>query len=98
MRNSHRIGPGSEAIAVLETKQHFDLVFTDVIMPGKMTGADLAREVQRAWPATRVLLTSGYTESTMLGRIKIPEGMRLLSKPYSNVDLMHTLQEVLSAA
>jgi CheY-like chemotaxis protein len=85
------------AIAFLQTGQHFDLVFTDVIMPGQMTGADLAREVQRNWPATKVLLTSGYTESALFGRIKLPEDARLLSKPYSNADLVATLQQVLSA-
>ncbi|MBY0510913.1 MAG: response regulator [Rhodospirillaceae bacterium] len=86
----------SEAIAVLEKDATFDLVFTDVILPGEMTGAGLARVVQSRWPGVRILATSGYTETTMLGKINLPSGVRLLSKPYSNKDLSQTLSEVMA--
>src|SRR5262249_32873742 len=55
-----------DAIEILKATPHFDLVFSDVIMPGPMNGADLIREVRRRWPNMNVLLTSGYTESTAL--------------------------------
>jgi PAS domain S-box-containing protein len=85
----------AEALDVLESDPHFDLLFTDVIMPGAMTGADLARDVARRWPNIRLLMTSGYTEATVLGKVKMPEGVRLLSKPYSNVELADAISAVL---
>jgi PAS domain S-box-containing protein len=87
----------AEAIKTLEAKSEFDLVFTDVIMPGALSGADLAREVMRRWPGIRILMTSGYTEATALGKIKMPENVRLLSKPYANADLKRMIAEVMAA-
>ncbi len=64
-------------------------------MPGAMTGADLARDVVRRWPNIRLLMTSGYTEATVLGKVKMPDDVRLLSKPYSNADLADAISGVL---
>ncbi|MHB1204192.1 MAG: MHYT domain-containing protein [Rhodospirillaceae bacterium] len=86
---------GALAITVLEEGGATDLVLTDVIMPG-MTGADLAREVQRRWPRTRILMTSGYTAAAVVGKVKMPPGVRLLSKPYTNAQLSEAVQSVLS--
>ncbi len=84
-----------EALERLEKSQDVDLIFTDVIMPGEMTGADLARAVQAKWPQIKILATSGYTENT-LGKVQLPEGVRLLSKPYANKDLTQMLTAVFS--
>lgn len=88
----------ADAIATLEQNPAFNLVFTDVIMPGTMTGADLARQVLARWPGIKVLATSGYTESTMLGKVQIPAGVLLLSKPYSNAELAKTVGDALQGA
>jgi CheY-like chemotaxis protein len=84
----------AEAIRILEGSPPFDLLYTDIIMPGAMTGVDLICEVQRRWPGTKVLATSGYTETTMMGKLEIPDGVRLLSKPYSNAEFARTLRDV----
>lgn len=85
-----------DAIEILNATPHFDLVFSDVIMPGPMNGADLVREVLARWPKMNVLLTSGYTESTVLGKVNVPPGVRLLSKPYSNAELADTVRAAMS--
>ncbi|MGE3335983.1 MAG: response regulator [Rhodospirillaceae bacterium] len=90
-------GSAAEALEILENKLSFDLVFTDIIMPGSMSGADLALEVIGRWPGTRVIMTSGYTEASAMGKVRIPDGIRLLSKPYANADLIRTIQEVMAA-
>lgn len=87
------VGSAAEAIAVLDENAEFDLVFTDLVMPGAMSGAELAREVIRRWPAIKVLATSGYTENAILGKIVLPHGVRLLSKPYSNADLVAAIRD-----
>ncbi len=80
----------ADALAALKGAT-FDLVMTDVIMPGRMNGGDLAREVLARWPATKVLATSGYTESALMGKVTLPEGVRFLAKPYSRKELAAAL-------
>lgn len=69
-----------EALAALDADEGaFDLVFSDVVMPGD-NGVLLAQEVRRRWPALRVVLTSGY--SHVLAE-EGSHGFELLRKPYS---------------
>ncbi len=88
---------GDDALAQLEADANVDLVFSDVIMPGRLNGADLAWEVQRRWPHIRILLTSGYTQTTALGKVNIPLGIQVLSKPYANADLADALRITLNS-
>jgi CheY-like chemotaxis protein len=55
----------SQALALLRSHR-FDLVLTDVVMPGRLNGKDLADEVERSWPGTRVVFMSGYSENALL--------------------------------
>jgi PAS domain S-box-containing protein len=75
-----------------------DLVFTDVIMPGGMDGYALARRVMSDWPSVKLLLTSGFPETSMNDHAA-PDtcDIRLLSKPYRKEDLAHALRAVLGA-
>jgi len=66
----------------------FDLVFSDVVMPG-MSGVELAREIRRQWPRLRVVLTSGYSHILAHGGA---QGFELLHKPYSVEELSKVLQ------
>jgi CheY-like chemotaxis protein len=88
----------ADAIAVLERSADFDLVMSDVIMPGDRSGADLVREMSVRWPEIRPLLTSGYTESNLLGKIKLPPNVRLLQKPYSSAGLVAAIGETMGKA
>ncbi len=73
---------GQAALAHLKSGRRFDLLFTDVVMPGGMTGRQLAHEFAKSQPATKVLYTSGYTESAMVHDGRLDPGVSLLSKPY----------------
>jgi CheY-like chemotaxis protein len=79
----HRTSLAPNGMAALEILRDragdFDLVFTDVVMPG-MSGVELAEEVRRLYPTLRVVLTSGY--SHVLAR-EGTHGFELLRKPYS---------------
>jgi DNA-binding NtrC family response regulator len=69
------------AIDIIETDPTaFDLVFSDVVMPGAMTGIDLAREIGRRWPGLPVILTTGYSDVLAEGG---GENFDVLRKPYS---------------
>jgi len=86
---------GPSAIKVLE--QHdVHLLFSDVIMPGGMSGYDLGRVAKTRWPRIKVLLTSGFPEEKLNGNGHPPWNMRLLLKPYRKEDLALLLREVLA--
>jgi CheY-like chemotaxis protein len=65
-------GSGAAALALVDAGAHFDLLFTDVIMPGGMNGRVLADEVAKRRPAVKVLYTSGYTENAIVHQGRPP--------------------------
>jgi PAS domain S-box-containing protein len=81
-----------EALKVLETESAgFDVVFTDVVMPG-MNGLDLGHEIERRYPGLPVVLTSGY--SHVLAQ-EGPHGFELLHKPYAAAEVSRVLRRVI---
>ena len=68
-----------------------DVVLTDMVMPGGMTGADLFRHVREKYPEMKVVFTSGYAEGAQLP----VDGAPWLRKPYTLTDLARTLRELL---
>lgn len=88
-------GTAREALGILESKSGIRLLFTDVIMPGGMTGIELAREVSGRWPGLRVLLTSGFAEAGIAQNGAEPIMARLLAKPYRKDELAAALRRAL---
>jgi PAS domain S-box-containing protein len=86
---------GADALRLIETGEVFDLLFSDVIMPG-MGGLELAREVVKRQPSIRVLFTSGYTENAVVHQGQLEAGVALLNKPYRKADLAKKIREVLA--
>jgi len=84
-----------EALQMLAAHPEIDLLFTDIIMPGGMTGTELAREARRLYPKLRILLTSGYTARAMANGFHDIEGLELLNKPFRKRDLAQKLRSVL---
>jgi CheY-like chemotaxis protein len=72
-----------------------DLLLTDVVMPGGMTGCDLAAIARRRRPGVRVLYVSGYPLESIVGRAHFDAADELLAKPYANAALASKLREVL---
>lgn len=87
---------GSAALHILE-KEPVDLLFTDIVMPGGLSGYDLAKTAISRWPALKVLLTSGFPETKLNGNGGAPANMRLLTKPYRKDDLARIMREILDA-
>ena len=84
----------TDALAIARSEQPFDLLFTDVIMPG-MNGKQLADEVAKIRPGARVLFTSGYTEDAIIHHGRLDEGVLLLAKPYRKSDLAAMIRKAL---
>ena len=83
-----------EAIEILETRSDIAVVFTDIQMPGTMDGLRLARAVRGRWPPIKIVATSGHLT---VAETDLPEGGRFLPKPYSAVDVICVLREVIAA-
>jgi CheY-like chemotaxis protein len=89
---------GWKALALVESGAVFDLLFTDVIMPNGINGLELASEVAKRRPGTKVLFTSGYTDNAMIHHGRLDQGVLLLSKPYRMSQLARMVHIALEGA
>lgn len=83
-----------EAIEWLQSKAPFKLVFSDILMPGAMTGRDLAQWVSANRPAVKVLLTSGYDDGD---KRRANSLLKVLPKPYSTAELAKHIRKLLDS-
>jgi len=83
----------ARAVELLRTES-FDVILSDVVMPGKLDGYDLARVVRERWPSIKIVLTSGFPN---LDRDTHSEAnFLLLTKPYRRAALARTLRDALN--
>jgi signal transduction histidine kinase/DNA-binding response OmpR family regulator len=82
------------AAAMLEKDAAFDLLFTDIVMPGSITAVELAQRAQRLQPAIAVLLTSGFARGLIPDHTR--SGYPMIAKPYSSDALSAKLRSVLA--
>ncbi|WP_022719955.1 ATP-binding protein, partial [Rhodopseudomonas sp. B29] len=90
------VADGREALELARRGTPFDLLFTDVIMPGGFNGPQLAAAIARIRPV-RVLYTSGYTENAIVHHGRLDVGVLLLAKPYSRSDLARMVRMALTS-
>jgi len=88
---------GQQALALLEAGPVVDLLFTDVVLRGPMTGADLAREALAQRPALAILFTSGYAPQTLSLDTALSRGVELLGKPYRIEQLARMVRRAIEA-
>jgi len=86
---------GPAALKVLDRSNAIDLLFTDVVMAGGMTGIDLAREAGKRRPGLKTLFTSGYAEPAVIERGLPASASAWLGKPHSAVELHTKIRELL---
>jgi PAS domain S-box-containing protein len=84
---------GPEALDMLRSNDHIDLVITDHSMP-RMTGSELANEIRSHWPHLPIVLATGYAELPSGGDNRLPR----LPKPFSQNQLQEVMTSVLSAS
>jgi PAS domain S-box-containing protein len=88
---------GRKAQQVIDGDQSVDLLFTDMVMPGGMTGRQLAENARQRRPQLKALFTSGYTEAAVAHQGKLDPNMHFLQKPFRRQDLAEKIREALDA-
>jgi PAS domain S-box-containing protein len=86
---------GPAALRLLESGQRVDVLFTDVVLPGGMTGRDLADAVLPTRPGLKVLYTSGYSRNAIVHQGRLDAGVQLIGKPFTAADLASRLRALL---
>jgi PAS domain S-box-containing protein len=87
---------GADALEQLAANDRVHLLFSDVVMPGGMSGYQLRARVLDLHPHIPVLLTSGYAEELVGGEAVRDRNLRILRKPYRMADLAAAIQEALT--
>ena len=88
---------GQAALDTLEEHDGIELLFTDIVMPGGMSGRELAVAVRKRHPGVKVLYTSGYAKEAAAQRGALRPGEALLAKPYRTAELAVQLRRILDA-
>ena len=86
---------GAKALERLQQTETFDLLFTDVVMPGGLNGRDLALAARSLHPGLKVLFTSGYSENAIIHQGRLDADVHLLTKPYRKKELADRIRRVL---
>ena len=87
---------GAAALQALEmASEPIDLLFTDVILPGGMTGADIAQQARAQQPGLRILFATGYARNAIIHHGRLDPGVELLTKPFTYAELATKVREML---
>ena len=90
---------GAEAIELWKSHSvEIDLLLTDMVMPGGVSGKDLAEQMTAQRPGLKVIITSGYSPELVSEGIQLAEGVNYLPKPYSPADLAGILEKAFASA
>jgi two-component system cell cycle sensor histidine kinase/response regulator CckA len=88
---------GKDALRAAQVhEEKIDLLLTDVVMPG-MNGPELAKEIKKIHPETRILFVSGYTSDFIAHRGVLEAGVSLLTKPFTRSGLTQKVREMFNA-
>ena len=88
---------GPSALLLLDEGRRPDLLLTDVILPGGLTGRDVAEAAQDRVPGLRVLYISGYSGDVLMENGRLPPGVELLAKPFRRSELAARVRKQLDS-
>jgi signal transduction histidine kinase len=86
---------GPSALKLLEQQPRVDLLFTDVVLPGGLTGAQVAAQAWTLRPTLKVLFTTGYARNAIIHHGRLDKGVQLIVKPFSFSELAARVRDVL---
>jgi len=85
---------GPSGLKAIRERSDIDLLFTDIVMPGGMSGHDLAEAARQLRPELRILFTSGYSENSIATFGSSDHDFELLQKPYRRRELALRLRTI----
>jgi PAS domain S-box-containing protein len=88
---------GPSALRLLERQMRVDLLFSDVVLPGGLTGAQVSAQARAIRPGLKVLFTTGYARNAIIHHGRLDKGVHLITKPFSLNDLAAKVRDVLDA-
>jgi len=86
---------GKEALSLLQNGETFDLLFTDVILPGGMNGVEIAEAAKILQPEICILYATGYAEDAIAHGGELKPGVTLLKKPFESATLLEKIRDIL---
>jgi CheY-like chemotaxis protein len=86
---------GPSALRLLERQVRVDLLFTDVVLPGGVTGAQVAAQARELKPSLKVLFTTGYARNAIIHHGRLDKGVKLITKPFGSTELAARVRDVL---
>ena len=84
-----------KALKLIEQGEPFDMLLTDIVMPGGMNGMELAQSARKRHPKLPVLFTSGFAEASIDHNLTLDQSVSLLSKPYRKHELARKIRAAL---
>jgi signal transduction histidine kinase len=91
-------GNAADALRLAADGARIDLLFTDVVLPGGVSGRELSDNLLKVRPDLRVLFTTGYTRNAIVHHGRLDPGVHLLNKPYTQHDLVRKVRELLDGS
>jgi DNA-binding NtrC family response regulator len=87
---------GRDAMARISEGKPFDFLFSDIVLPGDMSGIDVKREAFLIQPTIKSILTTGYADLEGFGEHTFIKGAQILHKPYTREELLERIGAALA--
>jgi two-component system NtrC family sensor kinase len=91
-------GTAADGLELLKKNPDIALLFTDVVLPGRMNGRELANEANKMRPDLLVLFATGYTRNAIIHHGRLDANVELLVKPFTTEALARKVRQVLDSA
>lgn len=95
--NVTEAGDGNAALEALDAAGPFDLLLTDLALPGGINGADLVKSVCKRQPGIKILFMSGYDEEAVVGEAQADDFGQYISKPFTPSGLADKVRQAISS-
>jgi CheY-like chemotaxis protein len=91
------VANGEDALSAIESMESIDLLLSDVMLPGGLSGRDVATEMKRCRPEVKILMMSGYAKEILTGEDPLGPDDALLNKPFQLTELACKVRVMLDA-